>query len=598
MFSPFLWRSTEKKVSAVHRGAFLELNAKKIVIPAGADYDLSENPFASCVLAEEYEVEEGNKAYCAVGKVLFSADRKTLIAYPAALKNTEYTVPAETETIGVAAFYESKLESIKVPAHVKTLERHCFSSMQALKSADLSETKITELPPMIFASSSALTDVKLPETLEKIELGAFIDCSSLEKITLPESLTNVGQSAFQGTAMKQVIIPAKVSKIGYNAFGYVDEETPVEGFTVIGTPNTEAQVYCTDGDSEYDYQNNFTFKSYDDYKNQLDFQKLDMKSYGDYMYAVDGDETYLILCDSAEDTLVVPDELEGHKITSVYKNAFQGCISKDITLPEGVKSIGEDVFSEHLVNLTLPASFEEFTTDEPFVNCSKLKSLTVAEGNEKYSSENGILYNKDKSVLLIYPQAKEDEKAVLPSSVKAIAVSAFCYNEHLKTIDLSSAEAVGDYAFDGCTALRTVKFSKDLKDVGYCAFLGCRSLKNVRVYDNLVSIGEYAFGYDYDDALAMKMNDDPDKYKDENGNLPKAYSLVHSFRMYVDDGSVAAKYAEDCGIETVTDSFTVGYTNVDKRIIYLGSGILGLGILGVIIKLISSAVKKNKKAKK
>ena len=70
--------------------------------------------------------------------------------------------------------------------------------------------------------------------------------------------------------------------------------------------------------------------------------------------------------------------------------------------------------------------------------------------------------------------------------------------------------------------------------------------------------------------------------------------------MYVDKDSVAEQYAEDCGIETVTEAATVGYTNFDKRIIYLGSGVLGLGVLGVIIKLITSAAKKSKakKAKK
>ncbi|MBP0961836.1 MAG: leucine-rich repeat domain-containing protein, partial [Oscillospiraceae bacterium] len=375
---------------------------------------------------------------------------------------------------------------------------------------------------------------------------------------------------------------------------------PVEGFMVIGEPNTTAQTYCTDGDSEYDYQNNFQFMTLADYHNQLDFQNLDMKSSGDYMYAVDGDDTILILCDSAEDTLVVPDEIDGHVITSVYKNAFQGCISKDITLPEGVKRIGEDVFSTHLESLTLPASFEEFDSDEPFVNCAKLKSLSVKEGNEKFSSEDGILYNKDKSVVLICPQAKKDKTIVLPSSVKAVAMSAFCYNEYIQTIDLSSVEAVGDYAFDGCLSLKTVKFSENLKDVGYCAFLGCPSLKSVRVYDQLSSIGEYAFGYDYDDELAEKIHEDPEKYQDESGNTQKAYSLVSSFRMYVDKDSVAEQYAEDCGIETVTEAATVGYTNFDKRIIYLGSGVLGLGVLGVIIKLITSAAKKSKakKAKK
>ena len=96
------------------------------------------------------------------------------------------------------------------------------------------------------------------------------------------------------------------------------------------------------------------------------------------------------------------------------------------------------------------------------------------------------------------------------------------------------------------------------------------------------------------------MANDPDKYKDEDGNLPEAYSLTKHFRMYVDKGSVAEQYAIDCGIETVTESATIGNTNFDLRIVYLLGGLLGVGVLGVIIKLITSAAKKSKakKAKK
>ena len=64
--------------------------------------------------------------------------------------------------------------------------------------------------------------------------------------------------------------------------------------------------------------------------------------------------------------------------------------------------------------------------------------------------------------------------------------------------------------------------------------------------------------------------------------------------MYVDKDSVAEQYAADCGIETVTEAATVGYTNFDKRIIYLGSGVLGAGLLALIIKLIAGAAKKSK----
>lgn len=587
-----------KKVSHIDGGAFLELNAKKIVIPAGVDYDLTENPFASCILLEEFEVEEGNNTLCSVDNVLFSKDRKKLISFPAASKKTAYTIPEGTETIGVAAFYESKLENITVPACVTELERHCFSSMQNLKTADLSEASVTEIPPMAFVSSASLNEIKFPEKLEKIEIAAFMDCSSLEKITLPETLTYVGQSAFQGTAMTKVIIPKSVNKIGYNAFGYKDEETAVEGFTVIGVPNSEAQTYCTDGDSEYDYQNNFTFVTKDDYDDQNALNGMDLKSSGDFMYSVDGDEAVLILCDCAKDSVVVPDNFDGYKVTSVYKEAFQSCISKDITLPDTVKTIGKQVFNNHVVNLTLPGDLEVIEEDEPFIDCTNLKTITVKDGNGNYSSENGILYSKDKTKLIVCPQSYEEINVIIPSTVKEIAISGFCYNKKIGSVEMPSVENIGDFAFEGCTALKNVKFSENLKSVGKCAFLGCTSLKSVRIYNTLESISEYAFGYDYDDDLAIKMSEDPDKYKDEDGNFPKAYSLTKHFRMYVDKGSVAEKYATDCGIETVTESATIGKTNVDLRILYLLGGVLGVGVLALLIKLISGKVKKSKKAKK
>lgn len=584
-------------VAEIEAKAFLEMHIKKITIPASVTYISAENPFASLLQLQEIFVDEANKNYVSVDGVLYSKDMKTLICYPAAKKGNSFNIPDGVEELGIAAVSSTALKEIVLPESVKLFNRHCFSFNESLTCVDMSKTSVEDIPVMTFAACSSLTDVKFSESTLYIELAAFISCKSLAEIELPSQLNYIGQSAFQDTALTMVKVPDTVESIGYCAFGYDENEVPNENFVIVGAKDSAAKTYATDKDEEYDYANNFVFIDNETFAKQEAYEALDVKFFEEFEYAVIDGGACITKCTSINETLTVPAEIDGYAVTSVYFGAFQGSGSLNIILPETVKTIGEDAFSEYVENITIPGGCTEIEGDEPFLRCPALKSITVTEGDGAYSSADGVLYNKDKTTLITYPASKESETFTVPAGVKTIALSGFCYNNYLVKADLSDVETISDYAFEGCQKLETVKLSKNLKSVGRNAFLGCTSMKSIRVYGNVEMIAEYAFGYDYDEKLAADVQNNMEKYAQSGESVIMPYSVMESFKMYVEENSLAHQYAQACGIEAVTNTVAIGSKNVDKNFVYVVFGALAAAILVLIGIFTGKSIRKKKKAK-
>ena len=210
----------------------------------------------------------------------------------------------------------------------------------------------------------------------------------------------------------------------------------------------------------------------------------------------------------------------------------------------------------------------EIEGEELFLRYSNLTSITVTEGNGAYSSENGVLYNKDKTVLIAYPALKPDTEFTLPDTVKEISKSGFCYNISLESADLSNVEIIDEYAFEGCTSLKKVKLPDTLKRVEKNAFLGCYSMSSLRVPDSVEYIAEYAFGYDYDPELANDIETNMEAYVQSGQSVIMPYSVIDGFKMYVEEDSLAHRYAKDCGIDVVLNTLPIGSKNINKGIVY------------------------------
>ncbi len=128
-------------------------------------------------------------------------------------------------------------------------------------------------------------------------------------------------------------------------------------------------------------------------------------------------------------------------VTNISGTAFLGCLNlTSVTIPDSVTSIGSGAFMQcpKLKNLTIPNSVTTIEAPEIlFAYDSALESIVVNENNEYYASEDGVLFNKDKTNLLSYPGGKTDSSYKTPSTVESISAGAFMNNMYIEELIVS-----------------------------------------------------------------------------------------------------------------------------------------------------------------
>ena len=185
-------------------------------------------------------------------------------------------------------------------------------------------------------------------------------------------------------------------------------------------------------------------------------------------------------------------------VISIGKEAFAFCKSiTSITIPNGVKSIGDYAFNDcdNLKYVTIPASVTSLGK-APFKFNKSIVSISVDNNNSKYSSIDGILFNKNKTVLMRYPEAKTNISYTIPNTVTTIAEEAFLDSKKIESIVIpNSVTSMGDWAFAGCEKLKSIIISDNVGNIGNCAFIDCSSLTSITIPDSVTSIGNAAFDF-------------------------------------------------------------------------------------------------------
>ncbi|MBQ2715112.1 MAG: leucine-rich repeat protein, partial [Clostridia bacterium] len=200
----------------------------------------------------------------------------------------------------------------------------------------------------------------------------------------------------------------------------------------------------------------------------------------------------------------IPVSIDGVEITAIFANAFKdNKVIKTLTFESGSKvtSIGSNAFDNStLENIHVPASITSLDITLFNYNdgssCGSIKNFMVDEDNENYSSIDGNLYNKDKTVLLAYALGKDDRTFALPDSVKEIGDYS-CFSAKFSNIEFgenSSLEAIGEYAFQWAS-LESVTIPASVKTIECCAFDTNSGLTSVTFEENstLKTIGSSAF---------------------------------------------------------------------------------------------------------
>jgi hypothetical protein len=171
------------------------------------------------------------------------------------------------------------------------------------------------------------------------------------------------------------------------------------------------------------------------------------------------------------DTLIginIPDS-----VTDIKNQVFQNCVNLTvINIPDNVKSLGAGVFA----------------------GCTGLTAINVGAGNNLYLSDDGVLYNKNKTILEKHPAGKTDVLFTIPNDIKSISSYAFenCVNLNGVIIP-DSVTNIGEHAFKNCTGLTGVNIPNSVKNIGTGVFEDCTGLTDVTMPNGIISIESAVF---------------------------------------------------------------------------------------------------------
>ncbi len=294
-------------------------------------------------------------------------------------------------------------------------------------------------------------------TVNAIGLNAFYGKNMMKSVSIPSSLTSIGDYAFSYcSSLEEVVLPNTVSSIGMYAF---------EGCTSLASINIPTKLTAL----------------------------------SDYLFE---DCTSLT-------AITLPTGVK-----SIGFNAFMNCRNlASINFPTSLTSLDYFAFNNctSLTSVVIPKSVTSIN-DNVFAGCSSLTSIVVDAANTKYDSRNNCnaIISKSSNLLIsgcmntvipddvpiigsyAFYKCTKLKGIHFPESVKGIGYNAFEGCESLVSLDLTSVQSIGSSAFCGCTNLKSVEFSNELLALSDYAFKGCSSLTNVDLPDS-ITVGKSVF---------------------------------------------------------------------------------------------------------
>lgn len=379
-----------------------------------------------------------------------------------------------------------------------SLNRPWASYTKLIKSVEISEG-VTSLGFNSFYGCYGLSEVILPEGLETIGSYAFSGCYAIKSVDLPESLKSIENGAFGScTSLEEITIPKNMEVIGSDVFS---------SCTALTSVNVDAE--------------NPAYTSVDG----VLFDK-DVKTLIHYPSSrPDSDYT-------------LPATVE-----TVSEFSFYHCSNLvNLTFPEGVRTLEHRalVRCENLETVSLPASLndnviEDWSDVQNFSGCTKLKKIDVAEGNEAFASVGGVLFSKDKTVLVAYPSAC-GLTYVIPQGVRRIEACAFMDSNILAVEFPNTIEEIGNNAFSDCENLSSVVMPQNTATgtkIGDYAFFYCKSLTAAVLPVTVTTFGYSVFRQSNNVIIYCKSGSAAETYAKNNGH---SYSDISEYNEYTASG--------------------------------------------------------------
>lgn len=341
-----------------------------------------------------------------------------------------------TGEVSAEGFYYDELED-------GTLEitRYSGSDTGVVIPAEINGKAVTRIGDDAFAGCSDMTSIELPEGITSIGTGAFYNCSRLISIKLPVGVMNIeGYAFYKCIRLTSIKLPSGVTNIGEFAFYGCNRLTSMElpsGLTSI----EDCTFFDCSSLTSIKLPKGVTSIGYNTFSGCSSLTSIELPV-GITSIGVGA----FYGCNSLAG-IKLPEGL-----TSIEGCAFSGCSSlTSIKIPGTVTDIGADAFSRcsSLTSIEIGSGVTGLQW-EMFCTCDNLSDISVDEGNTQYSSQDGVVFDKDKTTLIYCPKGKAGDYQI-PAGVTTINANALngCY--YLKHMEIPSGVInIGTDAFSGC----------------------------------------------------------------------------------------------------------------------------------------------------
>lgn len=368
--------------------------------------------FSGCNSLIKITVDSNNKFFKAVGAAVYTADGKTLVI--GGNKNTTTFVVANgTETIEANAFDLAKnVTAITFPSSLVNVKGYALDATKWYGA----QTGVVYAGNVLYKVKGNVANIVVADGTTALADGA-VKNAAVKSVVLPASLVRIGKNAFAGSGISQITVPDAVTYIGINAFS---------GCTALKSVKLSSKLEILDTGA---------FKG----------------------------------C-SALAAIAIPDGVK-----CISADLFANCVKLEKVDLGAAEEIEQYAFTNctSIKEIELPMTVGE-CDPLAFIGCTSLDNINVAEGNAQYKSLDGVVLSANEEgefdTIAIYPAGRKGEYTV---------------SETVKNI--------GDRAFYDCDALTGIKFAEGFSDIGVEAFCDCDSIKSVVMPESARKIGDHSF---------------------------------------------------------------------------------------------------------
>ena len=380
---------------------------------------------------------------------------------------TSITIPDSVTYIGYEAFSGcTELTSITIPNSVTSIGSNAFYNTAWYNNQPDGLVYAGKVAYKYKGEMPSNTSIVLKEGTLSIGYSTFSGCTGLTSITIPDSVTNIGEDAFYNTAWynNQSNGLVYAGKVAYKYKGEMPNNTSIvlkEGTLGIG----DSAFFGCKGLTSITIPDSVT-------------------SIGENAFGY---------CTNLAD-VIIP-----NNVASIGSNAFQYCIGlTSVTIGNGVTCIGEDAFfsCNRLIEVYNKSSLKIIAGDSSFGYVANFaKNVYTEEGGSKLSKdENGYVIYTDGDERILVAYLGTETKLTLPTDITQINQHAFSFYSWISRITIpNSVTSIGEYAFYECTGLTSATIGNSVTSIGRLAFQGCTGLTSITIPDSVTSIGGSAF---------------------------------------------------------------------------------------------------------